>query len=85
MYNNNLLPDYDETILIDCIHYSEKCIVDLNKQLLARLRISGYGEIVINSKNELVSGAEGLILAIESGQKEVNVKRVGPISLKNRK
>lgn len=82
MYNENLIPEYNETISIDCIILPESCIVDLNKQLLARLRVRGYGMIVINNKNELISGEEGLILALEKGQKEVKVKRVGPISLK---
>jgi hypothetical protein len=82
MYNENLIPKHDETIQIDKIELPENCVVDMHKQLLARLRVKGYGEILINQKNQLDSGAEGLILAIEKGEKEVKVKRLDRFSFK---
>ena len=85
MYNENLIPKYNDTILIESIILPKNKLVELNNLLMARLRVSGYGEIIVNQKNELVSGAEGLLLAIEKGEKVINVLRTEPISLKPRK
>ena len=85
MINKKLLPKFNETIEIENLKIPQNCFVDMNKHLLARMRINGYGEIQVNYKNELVSGAEGLILAIEQGEKTINIIRLEPISLKLKK
>jgi hypothetical protein len=85
MINKKLLPKFNENIEIENLKIPQNCIVDMNKHLLARMRINGYGEIQVNHKNELVSGAEGLILAIEKGEKTINIIRLEPISLKLKK
>ncbi len=82
MYNKDLEPEYDEIIEISKIIIPMGTYVDMNRHLCARLRIRGYGEIIINEKNQLVCGLEGIILAIESGQKEVKIKRNKNVSLK---
>jgi len=86
MYNETLIPKHNESISIQEIMIPKNTDVDLFKLQMARLRIKGSGEIVINQKNLLVSGAEGLILAIQKGQTEVPVIRLKHVSLKpNRK
>jgi hypothetical protein len=82
MYNENLIPEYNEIVSIHDIIVPEYTQVDTTKLQAARLRIKGLGEIVINHKNQLVSGAEGLILAIGTGQTEVQVIRLKRVSLK---
>ena len=82
MYNENLIPEYNEIVSIHDIIVPEHTQVDTTKLQAARFRIEGSGEIVINHKNQLVSGAEGLILAIGTGQTEVQVIRLKRVSLK---
>jgi len=82
MYNENLIPEYNEIVSIHDIIVPEYTQVDTTKLQAARLRIEGSGEIVINHKNQLISGAEGLILAVGTGQTEVRVIRLKRVSLK---
>jgi len=82
MYKENLIPEYNEIVSIHDIIVPEYTQVDTTKLQAARFRIKGSGEIVINHKNKLVSGAEGLILAIGTGQTEVQVIRLKRVSLK---
>jgi|Wag4MinimDraft_19_1082662.scaffolds.fasta_scaffold07335_2 hypothetical protein len=82
MYNQNLLPEYNEIVSIHDIIVPEYTQVDTTKLQAARFRIEGSGEIVINQKNQLISGAEALILAIGTGQTEVRVIRLNRVSLK---
>lgn len=82
MYNKSLIPENNETISIQEIVIPQNTDIDLFKLQMARFRIKGSGEIMINHKNQLVSGAEGLILAIGTGQTEVRVIRLKRVSLK---
>jgi hypothetical protein len=86
MRNKELIPKFNEIIEIESIVIPKNSIVDLNTLLMARMRIKGFGQVQINEKNELVSGVEGLLLAIERGEKVIKILRTEPISLKpNRK
>jgi hypothetical protein len=82
MNNKDLIPEHNETIQIEQIMIPQNSVADMNILLLTRLRVRGYGKIVINHKNELISGLEGIILSIERGESEVKVVRNSPISLK---
>ena len=82
MYNENLIPEHNEIVSIHDIIVPKNTVIDLFKLQMARFRIKGSGEIVINHKNQLVSGSEGLILAIGRGQTEVRVIRLKRVSLK---
>lgn len=83
MYNENLIPEYNETVSIHDIIVPDNTQIDTTKLQAARFRIKGFGEIVINHKNQLVSGAESLILAIGTGQTKVRVIRLNRVSLKS--
>lgn len=83
MYNKNLIPEHNEIVSIHDIIVPKDTQIDTAKLQAARLRIKGSGEIVINHKNQLISGAESLILAIGTGQTEVRVIRLNRVSLKS--
>jgi hypothetical protein len=83
MYNENLIPEHNEIVSIHDIIVPKDTQIDTAKLQAARLRIKGSGEIVINHKNQLISGAESLILAIGTGQTEVRVIRLNRVSLKS--
>jgi len=38
--------------------------------------------VIVNGKNQLISGLEWLILATQRGQSEIKVKRKGPLTIK---
>ena len=82
MYNKSLIPEHNEIVSIHDIIVPEDTQIDTAKLQAARLRIQGSGEIVINHKNQLISGAEALILAVGTGQTEVRVIRLKRVSLK---
>ena len=82
MYNKNLIPEHNEIVSIHDIIVPKDTQIDMAKIQAARFRIKGSGEIVINHKNQLISGAESLILAIGTGQTEVRVIRLNRVSLK---
>jgi hypothetical protein len=85
MQNKDLVPDFEETIPLEQIIIPEGLQVDLGILLQCRLRVPGFGNILINHKNELIYGVEGLVLAIERGENLVNIKRSKPVLLKFRK
>lgn len=83
MINESLLPEFNEIISIHDIIVPEDTQIDMAKLQATRMRVKGIGEIVINHKNQLVSGAEALILAIGTGQTEVRVIRLNRVTLKS--
>lgn len=85
MINESLLPEFNEIVSIHDIIVPEDTHIDTVKLQATRMRVEGLGEIVINQKNQLVSGAEALILAIGTGQTEVRVIRLNRVSLKSNK
>jgi hypothetical protein len=83
MINESLLPEFNENVSIQDIIVPEDTQIDMVKLQATRMRVKGIGEIVINHKNQLVSGAEALILAIGTGQTEVRVIRLNRVTLKS--
>jgi hypothetical protein len=83
MYNENLIPEFNEIVSIHDIIVPEDTQIDTAKLQATRMRVKGLGEIVINHKNQLVSGAEALVLAIGRGQTEVRVVRLNRVTLKS--
>ncbi len=75
MYNKDLEPEYNEIIEISKIILPEEFETNLEKLLLARLRIRGFGVVMIDNKNQLISGEEGILLALERGQTTIKVVR----------
>jgi hypothetical protein len=82
MYNKDLEPEYNEIIEISKIILPEEFETNLKKLLLARLRIRGFGVVMIDNKNQLISGEEGILLALERGQTTIKVLRREPIILR---
>jgi hypothetical protein len=84
MYNENYPAEYDEIVPIEVIKFSSEKIIEVSRVLAARRREYTMGIVVnLNHKNELVSGYEWLLLAVQNGQESIKVKRSGPITLKN--
>ena len=83
MINESLLPEFNENVSIQDIIVPEDTQIDMEKLQATRMRVKVIGEIVINHKNQLVSGAEALILAIGTGQTEVRVIRLNRVTLKS--
>ncbi len=82
MYNKDLEPEYNEIIEISKIILPEEFETNLKKLLLARLRIRGFGVVMIDNKNQLISGEEGILLALERGQTTIKVLRREPMTLR---
>jgi|LauGreDrversion4_2_1035121.scaffolds.fasta_scaffold76042_2 hypothetical protein len=82
MYNKDLEPEYNEIIEISKIILTEELEINLENLLLARLRMPGFGVVMIDNKNQLISGEEGILLALERGQTTIKVLRREPMTLR---
>jgi hypothetical protein len=82
MYNKDLEPEYNEIIEISKIILPDEFEINLENLLAARLRMPGFGVIMIDNKNQLISGEEGILLALERGQTTIKVLRREPIILR---
>ncbi len=84
MYNENYPAEYDDIIPIEEIKFSGDEIIEVGRITAARRRENTMGIVVtLNHKNELVSGYEWLLLAVQNGHESIKIKRNGPITLKN--
>jgi len=83
MYNENEPITFEEIMKIDDIELPSDKLIDVNLINCALRREFVMGMVVIvNGKNQLISGLEWLILATQRGQSEIKVKRKGPLTIK---
>ena len=82
-YNENEPVAFDEIMKISDIELPSDKLIDVNLINCALRREFVMGMVVtVNEKNQLISGLEWLILAIQRGHSEIKIKRKGPLTIK---